>query len=227
MEAVMVDAVRSACRRVSWTRVNARKLLKWTAIVTLILPSVAESGTAAAQSVTDSPKARSSIIRVDATPGHAINSFDPDNALGSSIDALSREGIDKVYTPHIIQEALSAGWGPITYRNNSELRMAAWHWNENGSWSDPTHQSGYFTGSTPYVRVLMTESSTPCDLHGADDIRNCVGYAIQDIHVGTVDSSGAFAEVQKNLGDKPTTYCSSSIDPWHSAADVHATGSYQ
>jgi len=296
-------------------------------------------------------------VHVDTTLGHEINSFDPDSALGSSIDVLSHEGIDKVYTPHIIQEALSAGWGPITYRNNSELRMAAWHWTENGAWSDQAHQSGYFTGSTelkeplryilsyalphrgfstsgdrplagpnlsywksnpyltskftgesdslhpqwvvvdlnaekpvnairiawasPYattyqvqywvgrraldfdagpqgewkafsagvirnaqggtvnlkladvpinaqfVRVVMTESSNTCDLHGAEDVRNCVGYAIQEIRVGTVDSSGAFAEVQKNLGDQPTTYCSSSIDPWHSAADVHATGSYQ
>src|ERR1700730_15895807 len=81
-------------------------------------------------------------IRVDATPGHAINSFDPDSALGSSIDVLSRRDIDEVYTPHIIQEALSAGWGPITYRNNSELRMAAWHWTENGTWSDPARKGG-------------------------------------------------------------------------------------
>jgi len=87
-------------------------------------------------------------VRVDATPGHAINSFDPDRALGSSIDVLSRTEIDKIYTPHIIQESLSAGWGPITYRNNTELRMAAWHWTENGNWSDPVHKSGYFTGST-------------------------------------------------------------------------------
>jgi len=87
-------------------------------------------------------------VRVDATPGHAINSFDPDSALGSSIDVLSRTGIDKVYSPHIVQESLSAGWGPISYRNNTELRMAAWHWTENGTWSDHAHQSGYFTAST-------------------------------------------------------------------------------
>ena len=26
--------------------------------------------------------------------------------------------------------------------------MAAWHWTENGAWSDAAHRSGYFTGST-------------------------------------------------------------------------------
>jgi len=83
-----------------------------------------------------------------------LNSFDPDQSLGSSIDVLSRSGIDKVYTPHIIQESLSAGWGPISYRNNTELRMAAWHWTENGSWSDPVSRSGYFTGSTELTKPL-------------------------------------------------------------------------
>jgi len=93
-------------------------------------------------------------VHVDTTPGHAINSFDPDSALGSSIDVLSHSGIDKVYSPHIIQESLSAGWGPISYRNNSELRMAAWHWTENGTWSDPAHKSGYFTGSAELKEPL-------------------------------------------------------------------------
>src|SRR5258706_6044878 len=87
-------------------------------------------------------------VRVDADPKHVLTSFDPDRALGSSLDVLSRVGIDKVHSPHIVQESLAAGWGPITYRNNTELRMGAWHWNENGTWSDAAHQSGYFTGST-------------------------------------------------------------------------------
>jgi len=87
-------------------------------------------------------------LHVDTNPRHILNSFDPDQSLGSSIDVLSRAAIDHVYTPHIIQEALSAGWGPLTYRNNTELRMAAWHWNDNGTWSDPAHHGGYFTGST-------------------------------------------------------------------------------
>ncbi|MGO9405498.1 MAG: discoidin domain-containing protein [Terriglobales bacterium] len=296
-------------------------------------------------------------VHVDAAPGHVINSFDPDSALGSSIDVLSRLDIDRVYTPHIIQESLSAGWGPITYRNNTELRMAAWHWTENGTWSDAAHRSGYFTGSTelkepiryilayalphrgfatsgdrpvpgpnlsywksnpyltskftgesdalhpqwvvvdlkaekpvsaarivwasPYatryqveywvgadaldfdkgpkgewkvfpsgkmnnaqggtstlkltdtpvstrfVRILMTESSNTCDEHGSADLRNCVGYAIQQIAVGTVDGDGAFAEAAKDPLEKLTTFCVSSIDPWHSAEDVNDTGNYQ
>jgi hypothetical protein len=52
---------------------------------------------------------------------------------------------------------------------------------------------------------------------------------MREIRVGTVDSAGAFVEVQKNISDRPTTYSSSSIDPWHSATDaaVSPTGSYQ
>lgn len=310
-------------------------------LLTQIEPALAQTGT----------------VRVDAAPNHVINSFDPDNALGSSIDVLSRTDINEVFTPHIIQESLSAGWGPLTYRNNTELRMAAWHWNENGVWSDPVHSSGYFTGSTelgrpiryilayalphrgfatsgdrplagpnltywksnpyltnkftgesdakhpqwvvvdlqtekqvnaarivwenPYatkyqveywtgndalnfdagpkgewkafaagvfnnarggtvtlkvsnapistrfIRILMTESSNTCDEHGPEDARNCVGYAIQQISVGTISGHGAFVEVPKQAAEPLTTYCVSSIDPWHSAADVDDSGGYQ
>src|SRR6476646_4263757 len=96
--------------------------------------------------------AQTATVSVDIS--RPINSFDPDSALGSSIDVLSKTGIDKVYTPHIVQESLSAGWGPITYRNNSELRMTAWHWTENGAWSDTAHTSGYFTGSSDLKEPL-------------------------------------------------------------------------
>ena len=298
---------------------------------------------------------RPGTVRVDTS--REINAFNPDAALGSSIDALSRYDINKVFSPHIVQESLSAGWGPLTYRNNTELRMAAWHWNPAGTWSDARHQSGYFTGSTElaepirhilayalphrgfgtsgdrplagpnltywksnpylaskftgegdalhpqwvvvdlqsakpvnavriqwaspyatryrveywsgtdaldfdlgpkgkwnvfsagnltnakggtvtlklsnapiptrYIRVLMTESSNTCDEHGSDDVRNCVGYAMQQIQAGTIDARGAFDEVAKSPAEARTTYCVSSIDPWHSAEDVNDSGSYQ
>ena len=298
------------------------------------------------------------VIHVDVTPAHVINSFDPDSALGSSLDVLSHRDIDIVFTPHILQESLSAGWGPITYRNNSELRIAAWHWNDNGAWSDPANHSGYFTGSVElkdpiryilsyplphrgfatsgdrpvpganhsywksnpyltskftgendslhpqwvvmdlkaakavsavqivwanpyatsyqvqywvgtgaldfdegpkgewktlptgdlhnatggavvlkingspitarYLRILMTASSNTCDVHGSADIRNCVGYAVQEIHAGAVDASGAFVDAaQGAIGRSAPSYVASSIDPWHAAADRNTTGSYQ
>ena len=124
-------------------RLLRRRLLSGTMIV-IAAVMVTQNRTVLAQTATGTAAS----VHIDATPGHVINSFDPDSALGSSIDVLSRMDIDKVYTPHIVQESLSAGWGPITYRNNTELRMAAWHWTENGSWSDAAHRSGYFTGST-------------------------------------------------------------------------------
>jgi hypothetical protein len=74
----------------------------------------------------------------------------------------------------------------------------------------------------------MTESSNTCDLHGSGDIRNCVGYAIQSIDAGNLDANGEFVNVAKDVkGEKQPTYCSSSIDPWHSAADVRNDGEYQ
>ena len=298
------------------------------------------------------------VVRVDVTPGHSINSFDPDKALGSSIDVLSKSGIDKVYTPHIIEESLSAGWGPISYRNNSELRMAAWHWTENGTWSDEANKSGYFTGSselkepiryilqyalphrgfstsgdrpvpgpdlsywksnpyltskftgesdalhpqwvildmksekavnavriawkspfarsyqveywvgtdaldfdkgpagewktfpngkmqqakggavvlklgdepvqTRFVRIWMTESSNTCNEHGSDDVRNCVGYAIEEFKAGALDANNTFTDVTGDGTERNgPEWVSSSIDPWHSAADASANGGGQ
>ena len=74
----------------------------------------------------------------------------------------------------------------------------------------------------------MTESSNTFDLHGAGDIRNCVGYAIQSIDAGTIDSTGIFANVALGAtAENQPTYCSSSIDPWHSAADVRDDGKYR
>ncbi|HUL15618.1 MAG TPA: discoidin domain-containing protein [Terriglobales bacterium] len=293
-------------------------------------------------------------VRVDITPSKAI-SFDPDKALGTSMDILPAKQFDRVYSQEITKEGLSAGWGPITYRQNTELSIAAWHWNPNGTWSDAAHQSGYFTGSTepkdfiresfgyplphrgntrnggsehgysrltdgdlatywksnPYLtqkftgesdalhpqwivvdfgapqeisalriawadpyakkylvqywtgedamnkptagiwmrfpagaisdgkggvvtmrlspeavktrflRIWMTESSNTCDSHGADDPRNCAGYAVNEIYAGNFTESGDFVDLVKHTpGQNQTATLVSSIDPWHTAADI-------
>src|SRR6266480_4505690 len=104
-------------------------------------------------------------IRVDTTAGRAIR-FDPDQALGTSMDILPANLVDKVYSEPILKESLSAGWGPITYRQNTELQGAAWHWNPSGTWSDAAHQRGYFTGTAELGEPIRHSLAYPLPLRG-------------------------------------------------------------
>src|SRR5579871_3437647 len=104
-------------------------------------------------------------LHVDANPAHA-HTFVPNRALGTSIDILPKGVVDKVYSPEILKESLSAGWGPITYRQNTELQIAAWHWNPLGTWSDAAHQSGYFTGNAIPSEILRHSYGYPLPHRG-------------------------------------------------------------
>jgi hypothetical protein len=67
----------------------------------------------------------------------------------------------------------------------------------------------------------MTESSNTCDTHGADDKRNCVGYAIDELYVGTISTDGQFADIVKHVPSREQTVTwPSSVDPWHAASDL-------
>ncbi|HTV55661.1 MAG TPA: discoidin domain-containing protein [Terriglobia bacterium] len=105
-------------------------------------------------------------VTVDATPSHIANSFSPHRALGTSIDILPYGSVDKLYVEPTIKRCLSAGWGPMTYRQNTELQIAAWHWNHNGTWSDPSPQSGYFTGSSEPTEFLRHSYAYPLPHRG-------------------------------------------------------------
>jgi F5/8 type C domain len=331
---------------------------------------------AQAQNVPQTQPAQIPTVHVDVTAGHALNTIYPDTATGAWMDVLSKSQIDNLSKPAVIQGVKNLGWGSITMRNNSELRLAAWHWNENGVWSDPANKSGYFTGSAalgepihygfsyslphrdfmtsgdpplvagfqsywksnPYLtshftgesdalhpqwividmgmarpvnaihiqwvnpyavayvvqywigdnnaldwdmgpngvwkpfesgtvtngtggdvhlklcdapitarflRVLMTQSSNTPDTHGAQDIRNCVGYAIQTLSAGTIDAKGVYSIVYPANGVEPGpgrrsrdegdafpgsaedtagSFCASSIDPWHEAGNLITGG---
>jgi len=294
-------------------------------------------------------------IRVDAAPEHSTNSIVPARAMGAGIDRLPYGASDKLFVEPMVKEVLSAGWGTVSYRQNTELHMEAWHWNPAGTWSDPagkgyftgnatpgdfvrhsygyplphrgvTHDDGtdmvgysrltdgdtntywksnpyltqaytgeddslhpqwifldltsrqdistiriawaepyakkylvqYWTGEDPikkptvgvwqtfpagavsegkggtavlrlsdtavsvqYVRVLMTQSSNTCDTHGSADQRNCVGYAIREIYLGTTTAAGMFHDLIRHTPDQAQTptYCSS-VDPWHEPSDL-------
>jgi hypothetical protein len=93
-------------------------------------------------------------IRVDATPGHEVNTFSPLYALGSTVDRVPSNATDAFFRPDQIQQVLSAGWGVISYRQNTDLFVQAWHWNPKGTWSDPAGK-GYFTGdATPTPEMI-------------------------------------------------------------------------
>jgi hypothetical protein len=301
-------------------------------------------------------------ISVDVSPGHALNSFRPPLALGAAVDRLPgdatnplfqvpADATEALYQPNVVERLLEAGWSTVSYRQNTELFVQAWHWNPKGTWSDPAGK-GYFIGdSTPtemirhsygyslphrgvtrnggtkdgfsrlddgdlstywksnpyltqpftgeddalhpqwvvidlekkeavsairivwaepfartyevqylapnsrpkngtwlrfkggavkdskggtvtleldavpvtarFVRVLMTESSNTCDTHGKNDRRNCVGYAIGEVYLGTVDDKGEFNDLLRHSPDQQQspTYCSS-VDPWHEASNL-------
>ena len=295
-------------------------------------------------------------IRVDAS--HATNSFIPNEALGAGIDRIPAAAAAKYFSEPASAAVLAAGWQTVTYRQNTELAVEAWHWNPQGTWSDPSGK-GYFTGnaapgqeiikhsygyslphrgftrndgtetsgfsrmtdgdentywkSNPYLakpftgeedsahpqwvvvdlaisqpinalriawaepyakeylvqywtgedaikfptkgswvafssgviaggkggtvthqltpspmmvrflRLWMTESSNTCDTHGASDVRNCLGYAIRELYIGTADSNG-FHDLARHTPDQDqTTTYSSSIDPWHEPSDLGST----
>jgi hypothetical protein len=296
-------------------------------------------------------------VEVDITPSHETNRFVPNQTLGAGIDRIATEAIDKDLVPATLQRVFAAGWQPVTFRQNTELAVQAWHWNPNGTWSDPSGK-GYFTGSSepkemirysygydlphrgftrndgtdnagfsrltdgdlnsywksnpylterftgekdslhpqwvvvdlsqlqqvdairiawadpfatdllvqfwtgedpirqptrgiwqtfPYgahggkggtetlrlsrapqpvrfVRIWMTASSNTCDTHGAADQRNCVGYAIRELYLGTMTPEGEFHDIMRHTADQEqtTTYCSS-VDPWHDPEDIGST----
>jgi hypothetical protein len=297
-------------------------------------------------------------VTVDATPSHVANRFSPLRALGSTVDRVPSNATDVFFRPDQIQKVLSAGWGTISYRQNTDLFVQAWHWNPKGTWSDPAGK-GYFTGnktptsemirhsygyslphrgftrnggsefdgysrlddgdvntywksnpylttaftgeddslhpqwvvvaldkkenvngiriqwadpyardfriqywvgdgdamdeqdkgewknlpsgtvtegkggdstllfssspiSTKFVRVLMTRSSNTCDSHGPSDRRNCVGYAIRELYLGTINEQHEFKDVLHHSPDqKQTLTLCSSVDPWHEPSDLY------
>jgi len=114
--------------------------------------------------------------------------FDPDQALGSSMDILSHDVVEKIYTEPMVKQCLAAGWGPITYRQNTELSIGAWHWNPNGAWSDAANQRGYFVGSAELK----------------DPIRHSYGYPLP--HRGHTRNGGSEHGYSRLTDGNPDSY---------------------
>ena len=113
-------------------------------------------------SMAAAPILRAQNIHVDITPSHSTNTIKPTEALGAGIDRLPYGAADKMFVEDTIKQILSAGWQTVTYRQNTELHVEAWHWNPQGGWSDPAGK-GYFTGSA---------------IPGTDLVRHSYGYPL-------------------------------------------------
>lgn len=106
-------------------------------------------------SLTVAVTAAAQTVRVDATPSHIVNKFSPLIALGSTVDRVPSNATDMFFRPDQIKQVQEAGWGVISYRQNTDLFVQAWHWNPRGTWSDPAGK-GYFTGdSTPTKEMIV------------------------------------------------------------------------
>jgi hypothetical protein len=323
--------------------VNRLNAVLFCLLVCLVLPFIAASQT----------------ITVDLS--HPTNHFVPRETLGAGVDRIAVDAIDKDLLQPTLEKTLASGWQPVTYRQNTELAVEAWHWNPQGTWSGGSGASGkgYFTGSStptemlrysygyslprrgftrndgtdnvgfsrltdgdektfwkssPYLtqrftgegdtlhpqwvvvdlaqvqqvnsiriawgepfarhyavqfwtgddpihaptrgtwqtfprgtltdgkgqtetirlsatpaavrflRIWMTESSNTCDADGPADPRNCVGYSIRELYLGTSTDDGSFHDILRHTPEQEqtATYCSS-VDPWHEPSDLGST----
>src|SRR5580698_6693958 len=124
-------------------------------------------------------------VRIDtAAPVNAIN---PRDSVGAGIDRIPVDAIDHDLTKQALPPVLESGWQPVTYRQNTDLAVEAWHWNPEGTWSDPSGQ-GYFTGSD----------------HSTGFIRHSFGYALPHRGVTRNDGTGTVGYSRITDGDEST-----------------------
>ena len=105
------------------------------------------------------------LIRVDVSPRKVAGEFRPNEALGTSVDRVPTGSVDTLYSPAVLDRILSAGWGAVSYRLNTELHVEAWHWNPRGSWSDPAGR-GYFSGSAELGEPIRHSFGYPLPRRG-------------------------------------------------------------
>src|SRR6201993_122288 len=135
-------------------------------------------------------------VQVDFTPSQVVNRFSPLHALGSTVDRVPSNATDMFFRPDQIQQVQSAGWGVISYRQNTDLFVQAWHWNPKGTWSDPAGK-GYFTGDATPTQEM---------------IRHSYGYSLR--HRGFTRNNGTEVHGFSRLNDgDPESYWKSNPYP--------------
>jgi hypothetical protein len=85
-----------------------------------------------------------------------------------------------------------------------------------------------------FMRIWMTSSSNTCSPDGSGDVRDCVGYAIDELYIGTLTggtltvgtptgdilAGGNFTDYLHHVANNSQTLTyASSVDPWHQPAN--------
>ena len=73
-----------------------------------------------------------------------------------------------------------------------------------------------------FVRILLLDSSGPAAGYHCGDPRDCLGFAVRELRLGTLDSSGHLTDLlahAKRAADQ-TSVTVSSTDPWHREQDL-------
>jgi len=104
-------------------------------------------------------------VVIDAAPSHEVNSFNPFLALGAAVDRLRPGTTDRLLSGPFLKQVLSSGWQTVSYRQNTELQVEAWHWNPQGTWSDPPGR-GYFTGKAEPAEMIRHSYAYPLPRRG-------------------------------------------------------------
>ena len=90
-----------------------------------------------------------------------------------------------------------------------------------GSGGDVTLRLAEESVSVRFLRVLMEEASGTAP-PGATDPRDALGYAVREVYIGTLDSTGRPWDAVRHAvtRDDQTRFFVSSTDPWHRASDL-------
>lgn len=94
-------------------------------------------------------------ISLQVDTAHPGASFLPGEAFGAGLDGLEETELEQAYKPANIKAMAEAPYNRLTYRLRTELGVEAWHWNEEGSWSNPAKKEGYWVSNDRTDKPLL------------------------------------------------------------------------